>query len=135
MKKRKLIITSTIALFVISFSFCKDIKLERTQQELLNAKWSIASMKYNVVENGIHISSRNYDGSSTDYMAFSNNNKIYRLIHGTKDVVPYTLIPGNKIICDEDTMIIKSLTEKICVLNLKNGSNNNYSEQIINLKK
>ncbi len=68
-------------------------------------------------------------------MTFSNSNKIYRLIHCTKDIIPYTLMPGNKIVCNEDTMVIKKLTDKFCLLDIKNGTNKNYNEQIINLRK
>lgn len=135
MKKKKLITTCTIIILAISFSFCKDIKLKKTTEELLNAKWKIVDVEYKIINNGKNTSLYKYMGSPTDYMAFTNDSKVYRLMHGTKDIITYTLISGNTILYDNDTMLIKTLTTEVCTLKLKSGTKNNYHEQVINLRK
>src|SRR5699024_10700062 len=107
MKEKKLLISSAITVLAISLSFCKNIKLKTTENELHNAKWKVVNIQYKIVDKGINVSSYDYPGSAMDYMSFSNNNKIYRFINGSKDVISYMLIPGNKILCDGDTMFIK----------------------------
>ncbi|MBK7884167.1 MAG: hypothetical protein IPJ81_10520 [Chitinophagaceae bacterium] len=135
MKKYITITTCLIASAMGLLSLHKKNRADISPAELLNAKWKVINIQYKIIDNDVNISAHDYIGSPTDYMAFTNNNKIYRLIHSVKDVVPYILISENKILCDEDTIIIKKLTDQYCTLNLRNGSKNNYTEQVINLKK
>ena len=99
-------------------------------------KWSLVSSHYLEMDNGTVVGDDNYIGTTTDYLEFKTDNKVYSLINGQNDIADYQLLPDSKVTIDGDAYTIEELTINSARLYQKYSlSADGYVEVTINLKR
>jgi hypothetical protein len=136
---KKLITSITIViLFTIFLSACKkpnDPPATLTTLQKIQAKWQIETYAENDYYSGAdHI--QNKTGSTSDYLDFRADGKVYVSLFGTKDTSTYTLSGETKIIIDgASTYDIKTLTSNSFTIYQKDISGSDFFEQTFTMKK
>jgi hypothetical protein len=138
----KKIITSIVIVTLVTMFLqaCKKsdttTTLPQTTLQKIQAKWTLES----IVENNYYSGSNHTNtttGTSTDYLDFKTDGKVYYSISGFTDVVTYSLINDTRILIDgTETYEIKTLTANSFVLYQKTIRNaTDYDEETIIMKR
>lgn len=118
---------------VIGFTSCKKDEEKLTQEKVLG-KWGVESIIFASLVSGV-FDTETQPGNPADYLDFRANGKVYAMTDGDKDTLAYTIISENSIKIDDDTFVIKALTDNSFVLYAKVTEGANYFEQTLNLKR
>lgn len=116
--------------------FASSCKKDKDNGLSLKGKWNVVSIQDRYVENGTETDNDTYTGVAGDYVDFRNDNKVYSHFDGDDDVADYEILENNKVIIDEDTFEIQSLTSASARLYQKWIEDaNTFEEFTINLKR
>ncbi len=127
--------TAGFFLFIsVALSLCKNRSIQKSSEEMLNARWHITCIQY-ITNNKGRSLTHTYKNNTDDYWIFGNSNKSYQYINGTKYTASYTLLSANTLLCNDDTIHIQSLTPHRCILSLKNSNSPIPDEKIIRMEK
>ncbi len=116
--------------------FASSCKKNKDNGLSLKGKWNIVSTQFRHVENGTETDNYTYTGVAGDYVDFRNDNKVYSHVDGDDGVAHYEILENNKVIIDEDTLEIQSLTSASVRLYQKRIEDaNTFKEIAVKLKR
>lgn len=132
---KKLILSIAIITSLIIAASCKKDK-DKNNSSLLINKWELVNTSYREVENGVEVYTDNYTGVAGDYVDFRSDNKVYSHSDGFDDVANFKILNNNKVVIDEDTLEIQSLSSASVRLYRKWFEDvNSFEEITVNLKR
>ncbi len=129
---KKILFILALITSIITSPSCKKNK---NDEITLKGKWNVVSIKYHEVYLGENYDD-NYTGVAGDYIDFRSGNICRVHIDGDDDTYTYEILNNDRLVIEEDTLQIQSLTSSTVLLYQKvivNGTD--YSENTINLKR